>query len=361
MTATAGNPDSPPSDWLTRLGVVRRLRLRLQANRIVPVRLPWRKRLLAHRHGFTALSWVLYELDSNDPSDYLPDYFDIDYVRAAPYRLALSDKLSFALCMQAVGARTPEPLGLIRGGRLICLQDGTSDSDLRSLLEREPRLVVKPIHGSGGVGVHSVVATEGGVEVDGRRVAARELIRQLDNSDSEELLVTAFVEQSPSARALHETSTNTLRVLTLWDEDRGKPFLAAATQRIGRGSALIDNFKSGTAGLAAPVDLETGRLGLAACLNARRDRVERHATHPETGRAIEGAVAAAWEETRREVLRVAARLPHFPYVGWDLVPTDDGPVFLEANSPPGTFVWQVHGGLLRDGTTHRAFEGLGFI
>ena len=35
--------------------------------------LPWKKRLRAWKSGFSSRSWVMYNLDENDPELYLPD------------------------------------------------------------------------------------------------------------------------------------------------------------------------------------------------------------------------------------------------------------------------------------------------
>ena len=44
-----------------------------------------------------------------------------------------------------------------------------------------------------------------------------------------------------------------------------------------------------------------------------------------------------------------------PLIGWDMLMTDDGYSILEANSPPGITVWQVHAPLLRDPRVARFF------
>jgi hypothetical protein len=55
-------------------------------------------------------------------------------------------------------------------------------------------------------------------------------------------------------------------------------------------------------------------------------------------------------------LRAAEYFYFSPYIGWDLVVTEAGACFLEANSPPGIAVWQVHAPLLSDPRVRRFFH-----
>jgi hypothetical protein len=66
-----------------------------------------------------------------------------------------------------------------------------------------------------------------------------------------------------------------------------------------------------------------------------------------------------WPAIRDLALRAARSFPESPFIGWDLVVTPDGPVVLEANTPPGVNVWQVHGPLLRDPRVRRFFAAHG--
>jgi hypothetical protein len=108
-----------------------------------------------------------------------------------------------------------------------------------------------------------------------------------------------------------------------------------------------DNFHAGMGGLNAPVDLETGELGPAKELT-RDGQVVEHSTHPDSGGPIAGVRVPGWPRVREELLGFAARLPQAPYLGWDVVITDDGYSVIECNTPPAMTVHQVHGGILAD-------------
>jgi hypothetical protein len=329
------------------------------AERRSPVRLSWRRRLRAWRHGFSSLTWVLYDLDSVDRAgrrDYVRPFRTVDYRYRLPQALAINDKLLFPSCLERLGAAHPRVLGFLHRGRVRV--EGAGAEKVTSWLERDhpQRLVAKPIDGLGGEGVLFLHSCDGGWEINGVATAAPEAARFL--SALEQYVITEFVVQGPYAAALYPRTTNTVRVLTLWDDDPAEPFVAAAAQRIGSSkSGPVDNFHAGRGGLSAPIDLENGTLGAAKTLADGELRT--FAKHPETGAAIAGLRVDRWSEVMALVTRLAAAVPESPFVGWDLVVARSGPVLLEANAPPGYDVWQVHGPLMRDPRARRALTALG--
>jgi hypothetical protein len=136
----------------------------------------------------------------------------------------------------------------------------------------------------------------------------------------------------------------TVRLVTRRDVDGTvTPLLACCRMPTGR--AVIDAFSHG--GLAAPVDLATGRLGNATtmALAARGRTVDRH---PDTGAVIPGTILPDWAAAVAMVVRAHARAPHadaLPWVGWDVALTPTGPVVVEGNVPPSAALCQVPSGV----------------
>lgn len=328
-----------------------------------PMPLTWRRRLWAWRHGFTSLSYLLYELERNNPHEYFPDYVDIDYRLIEPARLRIGDKLHFSRWMASNGIPHARILAVLDHGGLVPETGAGVVVDLagwlRTSLRERLRLVIKPISGYGGRGILFLTHDQSGLVVNGERRTLEEVVAAVRQLDSH--LVTEHVEPAPYAAALYPGSVNTLRLLTLWDPDADEPFVAAAAQRIGSSrSEPVDNFESGLGGLSAAIDLELGRLGPAAALDPTGS-VGRFSVHPETGVRVEGVVVPHWRQICRATLELAAALPQYPYVGWDLVVSERGPVFLEGNSPPGTRVWQVNTPLLRDSRSREFYSRHGML
>nr|MBA3273110.1 hypothetical protein [Chthoniobacterales bacterium] len=92
------------------------------------------------------------------------------------------------------------------------------------------------------------------------------------------------------------------------------------------GGSAVDNFAAG--GVAAPIDGDTGVLGIAVAKNPSRPSMR---AHPDSGTPITGQTIPMWSAAKALALRAHAMFPDMPTVGWDVAMTPAGPVLLEAN------------------------------
>ncbi len=144
-------------------------------------------------------------------------------------------------------------------------------------------------------------------------------------------LVTDFVVQAAYASAIFPSAINTLRLITMIGSDH-VPFIAYGQHRFGTArSAPADNIGAG--GILSDIDLEDGRLG-AALETAGPDQLTWLERHPATGDHITGVRIPQWPAVRDGVLRAAAVTPFLPYIGWDVIVTDDGFQIVEGNKSP---------------------------
>jgi len=95
--------------------------------------------------------------------------------------------------------------------------------------------------------------------------------------------------------------------------------------------AVVDNFHAG--GIAAPIDMKTGRLGKATDMGLRRDSAW-HATHPINGAQIEGRVLPHWPAVLDLACKAQRAFSDRPFVGWDIAILDSGPCLVEGNGRP---------------------------
>ena len=58
----------------------------------------------------------------------------------------------------------------------------------------------------------------------------------------------------------------------------------------------------------------------------------RVAVHPATGAVLAGRAAPGWEAARALALRAAEAFTPLRTAGWDVAPTDHGPVVVEGNA-----------------------------
>lgn len=326
--------------------------------------LPWKQRIKAWRSGFSSMAWVLYNLAENDPDLYVPD------LRAAMrvYKIngffnpIVSDKLVLSRLLAADQIPQPDVVSVIVDGQLI-EEGGSLDPDmpqaLSRTLDRYPRQVFRPTWSGCGQGVFFLSREADGLKLNGVTLSLEQACALLSRLDR--YLSTDFQEQAAYARKIYPGSTNTLRIMTLWDVKTGAPFIAAVVHRFGTSrSALIDNWQQGSGGVCSSVDMETSALGQAVTLSSDNKLVW-HSSHPDTGEPIEGVVIPDLSSCIEGLLKAASHLPFCPYIGWDVVLTEDGFSILEANPLPAWAVVQVHTPLLKDPRSRQFFSRWGLV
>ena len=336
----------------------------LRDERKSPYPISPRDRMRAWRMGFLSPSYLLYELDrrDRDPSRYVSDrmrYLRLSQLNA-PYSAILHDKLLFGEVFRRHRDVLPETLAYVRRGRVTPRNHGVRVDSVDAIfdaLSRRGRLVLKGVRGWGGSSTIVMEDRRGELLLAGsattRGAARRSIVARGPQ------ILTEYVEQAAYARNVFPDSANSIRIVTMIDDETQKPFLARAVHRFGgRHTRRMDNFTQG--GVAALVDPETGRLqlGIRVLPSGRPEAVERH---PDTGAEITGLVVPRWRETVERVLAVARDHPYLPYVGWDVVVTDEGIRILEGNSNSGTDILQVHGPLLADPRIRRFYERRGVL
>ena len=345
-----------------RLTPLRRAIIFLGAERRSHLKLPLRKRWRAWRLGFTSRSYALYDLDRHDPADYLGDYSDINYLMENPGAHSTRDKFQFSRCMQALDIPTPEVLALLNGDALVWPDPSKQTAGsgfpqvLAQILENDKRFVFRPTFGGAGGGVFMLETRAGEVLFNGDPSSVADVARFLRGKGS--YVVTRYIEQADYSNAVYPDALNTVRMLTLWDSLENQPVVVSAVHRFGSARSFpMDHFHAGFGGICAPVDLDSGTLGTALSLD-QEGRLTPFDRHPETGGTIAGVTIPFWQDAVAMALKAARHYASAPYIGWDIAVTGNGPTFIEANSPPGPGIMQVHAPLLKDERIRRIYREL---
>lgn len=211
------------------------------------------------------------------------------------------------------------------------------------------KYIIKPSLGSGGSGVVTVTVKDGTVApTDEQR---SELRRSTD--DTGQFVLEESVQNHIYAREIFPGALNTIRLLTAWDYDENRPFVARAAHRFGtKESAPTDN--CGRGGLFSPVDVDSGTIRRAFPADRTQDRT---AVHPDTGQQIDGVTIPKWTELKSFIRTVSATFPFCPWIGWDVViDPDDRFVIIEANPTPGLEIVQGDAPLRRNESVRRFLD-----
>lgn len=287
---------------------------------------------LAHTHSIPPRHYYMFRLDQPEQyaraGDYLFRFETKPYLyillrwHAGGSAKVFNNKARFSEFLRANDLpAVPVFFEYILGDR--CSVDATS------FPERD--LITKPKRGSGGSGVvrwdHLADGRWRGS--NGRTFDADELDAYLtETSGSRSLLVQPRLLNHPELHDLAGDVLTTVRILTCRTPDGGSE-ATNASLRVPVGQNVVDNIHQG--GIAAAVDLQTGRVGRATALSSRSDWIVKH---PESGAPIEGRILPFWREAVELVERAHRTFPQALAVGWDVALLEDGPCLIEANSSP---------------------------
>ena len=242
----------------------------------------------------------------------------------------LNDKVGFAARCRAHQLRTVPVVATAIDGRVAVLE-----SEHLPLSD----LFVKPISAAGGTGAERWDYVDGRyLNEDGQSLDERQLLDRLcRQSRFRSQLVQTKVANCAELRDLNNCALTTVRVLTCLDEE-DRPEIIAAVLRMAVGNNhRVDNIHAG--GIAAPIDLVTGKLGPASDLgmDAGLGWLDRH---PDCGGWIRGRTVPRWSELCDLAKRAHKCFDDRIAVGWDIAPTEDGPIIVEGNSGPDVDLMQ---------------------
>jgi hypothetical protein len=245
----------------------------------------------------------------------------------------LNNKAKFyKLCVET-GLRTAPILFSMRGGkvkRLAATTDGLPHVDL----------FVKPNKGKGGRAAQRWDHIGDGLfrSVSGKVLTASALRKRLvKRSRAEKLIVEPRLVNHSSIADLSNGALNTVRIVTCLDE-RGGPEITSAVIRMSQGkNVTIDNFHAG--GIAAEVDINTGRLGPASDQGLSPASTW-HQRHPQTGALIEGRLLPSWPAAVELVVAAHKAFGGRVLIGWDVALLAEGPCLVEGNGSPDLDIMQ---------------------
>lgn len=212
----------------------------------------------------------------------------------------------------------------------------SSSSELAHLLsDTLPHVFFKTSRGAHGEGAFRASRSGSGWMINGSIYDASKLYDfalGLLSENSCYLIQPAIKPHEKMCSFMPSGALGTVRIMTYVHDSDAKAFLPVL--RIPASGNMTDNFSLGLAGnLVAPIDIQTGELGIAK-LSKRRDWPDMvdASQHPDTGQPIAGVVLPFWKETVELVLDAQRKTRQLRTLGWDVAITDEGPLIVEANT-----------------------------
>jgi hypothetical protein len=250
----------------------------------------------------------------------------IDRKQRRDLRVPFASKIYFSKICRKHDVRASAVIATVAGNNIAYVDPGMTTLPPIDLF-------VKIKLGRGGRGAEKWAYAAGTYrDTEGRSLTAAELAEHLKRrAKFEKRVIEACLANHSDLGDLNLGALATARILTARNE-RGEIEATHAVFRMAqRPGAQVDNIHAG--GIAAPVDLATGRLGRATDLGVRVDSAW-HAKHPVTGAPIEGRILPHWPEAVALVQRAHDLVGDRVAVGWDVAILEDGPCLIEGNGKP---------------------------
>ena len=174
---------------------------------------------------------------------------------------------------------------------------------------------MKPIDGCGGVGVELIKINKNKLKTIYNR-----LIK------NKQLLIEEKIIQHKDMAKLNDSSVNTLRIVTYYDNNN--VYILNTVLKIGNGG-VTDNFSSGS----MYTFIKDGKIIVPAI--DREDNIFK--VHPISHVNLIGYKIPNYDKCIKLVSECAKIIPEVKYVGWDIAITENGASLIEGNCYPGIY------------------------
>lgn len=242
--------------------------------------------------------------------------------RHSPDRGILADKAKFSAKCAQIGLLTIQVIAEFENGKSKILENDFS-GDLFS----------KPAELWCGLGATIWQKTGDGF-IDtmlGNKYTKEDLIRKLSIDSLSfpgKRLLQRRQNNHPDLLLIAQSALSTIRMVACRTIDGDIRFLPPVI-RVPYGKSAVDNFAQG--GLAAPVDIDTGKInGPAIKKDSHLGTATVH-RHPDSGVEFLGFQIPYWNDVVQLSRRAHIAFPSLPFIGWDIAVLPNGPVIVEGN------------------------------
>lgn len=154
------------------------------------------------------------------------------------------------------------------------------------------------------------------------------------------VLLEDQIIQHPELEKISPDCVGTLRFTTAVSPNDEVHFFSSL-MRMGEGN--VDHIVSGQ--FYALVDDETGKIAKPA-FKQDGDFDQRGGdfleNHPFTGQKLVGFEIPFYKEAMEMVKEMAIKIKEYPFIGWDIAVSEEGPMLIEANKFPANDIIQVY-------------------
>lgn len=178
----------------------------------------------------------------------------------------------------------------------------------------------------GSIVIKYARGTAGGMGVVFRQNPKKDDLSKIFNSSQLDLVIQVEFKQNSVLSALHSSSVNTLRFITLLWNDKAR--VLSSVVRMGVNGSKVDTASAG--GLTCGIE-DDGRLKPVAY-----DKYgNRFTIHPQ-GTVFSDIIIPSFASAKQLVLNLQTRFPYCKMISWDIaISESEEPVLIEANFTQG--------------------------
>jgi Sugar-transfer associated ATP-grasp len=296
---------------------------------------------MAVQHSIAPFWFYMFELYDKNRSVLAPLYLMAHETIGPAFTLLqpkvgtdlLADKVWFAKhCIEKNVRAVPVYLYLSAGTILPALSQNTTLPD--------EDLFIKPRQGNGGHNAErwDYVGDDNYQNSAGQKLSKTQLMTVLlEQSLKDDFIIQPRLINHPSLADISNDALSTVRVLTCRNE-QGEPEATNVAFRMAvGGNSVVDNFHQG--GLAAPVNIKTGAIGLASDIGIKPGMGWRE-VHPVSGVRFKDRILPDWQAVLNLACDAHKAFPARTMVGWDVAMLKDGPMIIEGNGKPDLDIHQ---------------------
>ncbi len=314
------------------------------------------------RLGFTPDEYVIYELDKNNPEDYISEWERQCFRnKAIDYRVLLDNKIVFYFLIKNF-APVNKIFAYKVSGTYIALDDDFIIENVSNAILKNQRLVYKKINSGGGDGFYLIEIRNEKVYINRNECSLND-VQQLIEEDN--YLIEEFCEQSEFENNLWPYSVNTIRIITVKNSS-GEIIATNAFQRMGlQEGSCVDNACAG--GIYCEIDIDSGIFKKAcshspeSLLDANGNKIY-YSAHPVSGAQLEGIKVPNWDMLVDNIVELHRKLQFtkIPFIAWDIAMTKNKFKIIEANTSCSVDFLQTFNGA-RNAPVGNWMKDMGYI
>lgn len=257
-------------------------------------------------------------------------------LNAVSWHATANDKLLFHAIMHSAEMATPVIHAVftlkqrpVAGAQLL-----SSEIELHHFLENTDQypLVIKPVHGYFGRGVHVIQAYDSKtkeVHLAGQQLSLTNLLADLSQFLDAGLIIQERLNPSPEMSAIVGNRLSSVRFITLSTELG--PVLLGVNWKVPTGSNIVDNTNGWTNGNLVACINEHSELVTHVCKGMGGEIIPDILIHPDTKEPLIGQAIPCFKAQKEFALKAATLFPGLGLQAWDIVSTDRGVMALEVN------------------------------